>query len=66
MAIKLLHHIALRLQAEFNHRFVVVNDFGVIVFLIYCHPKTFSVLGTEGCYLIFSTKKCPLAHKLLR
>lgn len=53
IGIKLLHDSALRSQAEFNHKFLVV-----IVSLIYCHPRTFSVLDTECCYSPFSRKKC--------
>ena len=39
MVIKLLHQSALKLQAEFNHQFVVVIDICV---------STFSVLDTES------------------
>ena len=59
IVIKLLHHSALKTQAEYNHQFVVVIEIGAV-------PRTFSVLDTECRQLLFSRKKYPLiTQKLL-
>ena len=62
---KLLQDSALRSQAEFNHKFVVVIGFEVIFSYICCRPKTFSLLETERLHSLFSREKCPLTQKLL-
>ena len=62
---KLLNHISLKPQAEFNHQNVVVIEIGVIDSLIYCLPRSFSVLDSDCCHSLFSRKKCPLTQKLL-
>ena len=64
IVIRLLQHSAFRLQSEFKRQFAVVIKLEVIVLLICCLPKTFSVLGTGRCHLLFSRKKCPLTQKL--